>query len=244
MPQLLQLALVVAVALSLGSFSTVLGTRVVAGEGLLGRSQCRSCSAQISATDNIPILGWLRLRGKCRHCSHAIGFWYLFVELLSTPLALFVLTREISLPLKAAWSLFLLFGLALIVSDMAARRLPNLLVGLLSVFLWWVLLFDALESRSGLPLRAMVLAAALCGFYMTIRLLSKGGMGLGDVKLAVPIGFITGYMGLIPFLMAFIASSLLGGLYAFALLVLKRADRKTVVPFGPFMILGAFAALL
>ena len=134
----------------------------------------------------------------------------------------------------------LLVALWLIAIDIAEHRLPDRIVGPVFGVLLLLVLGDAVWAAESGPLRRATLGALLlAGFCAILRVLSRGGMGGGDVKLAAVIGLVLGWHGWGAFVVGAAAAFVLGALTAAVLLLARRADRETRIAFGPWMILGA-----
>ena len=217
----------------IGSFCNVVIYRLPQGKSIVTpASQCRSCGGSIRPWDNIPLLSYFLLRGRCRFCNEPISARYPAVECISG--VLFVL-----LYLKFGLSMtFIVYGLLtlalLIVAliDLDHKIIPNIItlpgmvVGLgLSI---GVLPITPLASLSGL-----IVGGAI--FYI-IALISKGGMGGGDIKLIAMIGTFLGLQG---GMFTIFASALLGSIVGLMLILLGKKGRKDRVPFGPFLSCGA-----
>jgi leader peptidase (prepilin peptidase)/N-methyltransferase len=237
------------VGLAVGSFLNVVAHRVPRGESLLRPgSRCPACGAPIRARHNVPVLGWLLLRGRCADCRARIGRWYPVVELTTGLLFAAVAYRIADLGLVAAVPAYLYFtaiGVALTVIDLTVRRLPNAIVlpsyPVLAVLLtiaaawhgdWWALA------------RAALGAAALFGFFFAVAFAYPAGMGFGDVKLAGLVGGVLAYLSWAALAVGAFAGFLLGALVGIGLMLAGRGGRKTAVPFGPFMVAGALLALV
>lgn len=240
-------ALLVTVALlglAIGSFLNVVIHRVPAGMSVVRPgSHCPDCDAPIRPRHNVPVASWVALRGRCADCKSAISVRYPLVELAAA--ALFTLTAVLlwhrsQLPLLPALLYLGAVGLALALIDLDVRRLPNAIV-LPSYPVLAVLLAGASAwSGDWWPLaRAGIGAAVLFGFYLAIVLIYPAGMGWGDVKLAGLLGGVLGYVGFAALLIGAFAGFLLGAVVAAVAMAIGRAGRKTALPFGPFMILGA-----
>jgi leader peptidase (prepilin peptidase)/N-methyltransferase len=222
-----------------GSFLSVVAHRVPRGESIVGpRSRCAGCGAQIAAYDNIPIVSWLLLRGRCRHCDERISIRYPLIE-LGTGLA-FAATALVlhDDPTQLVLGLVFVATLAAItLTDLELRLIPNkvLIVSTLA----GVALAAALDPAS-LPERGLA-AAAAGGLLFAVALAYPRGMGLGDVKLAAVMGLYLGRAVAPALLIAFAAGALVG------LALIARdgaAARKQAIPFGPFLALGGLAGLL
>jgi leader peptidase (prepilin peptidase) / N-methyltransferase len=222
----------------IGSFVSVVAHRVPRGESFVaGRSKCPSCGHQIAAYDNIPILSWLMLRGRCRSCKAGISPRYLLVELglgLSFAGAVAVLYGDLT---QLAMGLVLLTALAAVtLTDLERRIIPNSILIVAGI----AGLVIAVSDPSGLGQR-VIGAAAAGGFFLVAALLYPRGMGMGDVKLAALIGFFLGRAVAPAVLIALLAGAATGLLIIGAK---GAAGRKQAVPFGPFLAFGALVGLL
>lgn len=211
--------------------------RVPRGESVVSPpSHCPSCDNPIRNRHNIPVLGWLLLRGKCFDCGEPISPRYPLVE-AATGLAFagtaYVFADEPEL--LAAYLTFTALGIALALIDLDVRRLPNVLV-LPAYPVLAALLAIGWDGEA--LLRAAIAGASLFAFFFVIAV-ATGSMGFGDVKLTGVIGGMLGYLSWGAFLIGSFLGFFLGSVIGVVLLATKRADRKTAVPFGPFMILGA-----
>lgn len=228
--------------LAIGSFLNVVIYRVPRGESVVSPpSHCPSCDNPIRNRHNIPVLGWFLLRGKCADCSEPISARYPLVE-AGTGIA-FAATgyRFADEPrILAAYLVFVALGIALALIDLDVRRLPDVLVlpayPVLAVLL-------AIGGDGHALWRATVAAASLFAFFFLIAMLAPGSMGFGDVKLAGVIGGVLGYLSWGALLIGAFLGFLLGSIIGLGLLIAGKADRKTAVPFGPFMILGAVVTI-
>jgi leader peptidase (prepilin peptidase)/N-methyltransferase len=221
-----------------GSFLNVVAYRLPRGESLSRpRSRCPGCLTQIRAYDNVPVLSWLALRGRCRTCREPISARYPLVEAATGALcALVVLAKG---PDEDA-----LLGLALVLLlvpvtliDLDHRIIPNRLM-LIGAILAPPLL---LLSQPDALVEHLVAAVAAGGFFLVAVLAYPRGMGMGDVKLAFVLGLFLGRDVGPALFVALVAGTLVGA----AVIARKGATegRKTAVPFGPFLALGALVAL-
>lgn len=237
-----------------GSFADAVAYREPRGISLLQESRCDGCGTPVRWYRNVPVLSWLLLRGRCAECRAAIGWHAPLVE-AGTGIAFAGLTwAALARPTVglASWWLELAAQLILVVVsamlvriDLEFRRLPNVIV-LPSILIISILLAAA-AFVSGTPdrlWRMFLAGAALFAFYTVIRLISPRGMGGGDVKLAALIGLGLGYIGWGSVLVGAFAAFLTGGLYGIVLLALRRATRRTAVPFGPWMIVGGWLGMI
>lgn len=246
-------ALLVVVAavlgLAVGSFLNVVVWRVPRDESVVRPpSACPACGHPIRPRDNVPVVSWLLLRGRCRDCDAPISVRYPLVEATTSVLfALVVGWLGASWALPAFWYLAAV-SVALFLIDVDVRRLPNAIV-LPSYPVAFVLLALASANPGGPSdfsalLRAVLAGAALLVFYVVLRVVYPAGMGLGDVKLSGVLGLYLGWVGWSAVVVGAFAAFLLGGVYGVALVVLRRAGRKSTLPFGPWMLLGAAVGLV
>ena len=229
--------------LLVGSFLNVVIARLPADHppdrSLGGRSRCPSCRNQIAAYDNVPVVSWILLRGRCRACSARIPAQYPLVELLTSVLWAAVAATSSSWQTLLPGIVLMTLLIPLTWIDMHHRILPNrltypgIVVGLamsigfgpqprfISQHWWW--------------LEVVISAAAASGFLLVAALIKPGGMGLGDVKLAAMMGAFLGA----PVAVAMFASFILALLPSLALIVRHgMAARKLAIPFGPFLAAG------
>jgi leader peptidase (prepilin peptidase) / N-methyltransferase len=244
MPLLLVLTGVL--GLVVGSFLNVVIWRVPRAESIVHpASHCPSCGADVRPRDNVPVLSWVLLRGRCRDCTARISGRYPAVEVLTTAVFV-VLTLRIGFDAALPAYLYLgAVGVALAMIDLDVKRLPNAIV-LPSYVVAVALLGGAALAQgewSGL-LRALLGMAALFGFYFLLALVYPSGMGFGDVKLAGVLGLYLGYLGWAEVITGGFLGFLLGGVVGGALMALGKAGRKSKIPFGPFMLAGALVAIL
>ena len=222
----------------IGSFLNVVIWRLPRGENLATPpSACPSCGKAIKPYDNIPVLSWLLLRGKCRNCGAKISARYPFVEALTAALLAacvlrFGADRDVWLPI-----VFVLILIPLIFIDLDHRILPNKITYPAAVIApVLVLLFD-----SDSIVEHLIAGAAAFFFLFAAAWFYPKGMGVGDVKLAGVMGLFLGRAVAPGLMIAFLAGSLVG----LAIMARKgvKEGRKTAVPFGPFLAFGALVAL-
>ena len=235
--------------LAVGSFLNVVVWRVPRDESVVRPpSACPACGHPIRPRDNLPVVSWLLLRGRCRDCDAAISARYPLVEATTSVLfALVVGWLGASWALPAFWYLAAV-SVALFLIDVDVRRLPDAIV-LPSYPVAFVLLALASANPGGPSdfsalLRAVLAGVALLVFYVVLRIVYPAGMGLGDVKLSGVLGLYLGWVGWSAVVVGAFAAFLLGGVYGVALVVLRRAGRKSTLPFGPWMLLGAALGLV
>jgi leader peptidase (prepilin peptidase)/N-methyltransferase len=221
-----------------GSFGNVAILRVPKEESVVTpASHCYSCKQKIKFYDNIPILSWLILRGKCRNCGAKFSFRYCLVELITA--TLFAMAF-----IKLGWSyylleiLILLLGLVvvsfidldhLIIPDKIS--LPGIAIGLLGGFLNPERGFT--DALLGMLLGGGFLWAVAYVYYL---LKKEEGMGGGDIKLLAWIGAILGWKS-VPFVI--LCSSILGSIVGIFMIAKYKGNLKTIIPFGPYIALAA-----
>jgi leader peptidase (prepilin peptidase)/N-methyltransferase len=243
---LLVVAFCVLIGLAVGSFLNVVIWRVPRGESVVRpASACPGCAAPIRARDNIPVAGWLLLRGRCRYCRTPVNARYPLVELLTAVLFGAMALRFGADPALPAYLYLAAVGVALTFIDLDHRRLPDVLT--LPSYPVGVALLGgaaALGSDSGNWLRALIGAAVMFAVYFALCFAYPAGMGFGDVKLAGVLGLYTGWLGWGSWSVGLFLGFFLGGLFGIALVARRKGGRKTAVPFGPFMLLGTLVAVL
>jgi len=225
--------------LTVGSFLNVVSHRLPRRESLIKpRSRCPHCEVAIKAYDNVPVFGWLLLRGRCRGCGERIALRYPLVEALSALLAVaVVLTKHSAVDLVLGLTLIaVLIPVALI--DLDHRIIPNKI--LLPAALVAVAIGLALKP-SHVP-EQLIAGAAAGGFLLVFALAYPRGMGMGDVKLAAVLGLFLGRVVGVALLAGVLGGALIGA--AVMARVGVKAGRKTAVPFGPFLAFGGVIALL
>ncbi|MGA2320015.1 MAG: prepilin peptidase [Solirubrobacteraceae bacterium] len=221
-----------------GSFLNVVAYRLPRHESLIRpASHCPRCGTPVKPYDNIPILSWLFLRGHCRSCAAPISPRYPLVEALTGSLCVgAVLAHHSPGGIALAVALILLVVPAALI-DLEHRIIPNRITALGAVL---ALLIGLALDPAGEPER-LIAAAGAGGFLLLAALAYPGGMGMGDVKLAAMMGLFLGRAVAPALLIALIAGVLLGA----AVIARKgaREGRKTAVPFGPFLALGALVSV-
>ncbi len=222
-----------------GSFLNVVAYRLPRGESLLfPASRCPSCGTHVKPYDNVPVLGYLLLRGHCRHCGERISPRYPVVEALTAVLAVaVVLTKHgahdtiLGLVLVGT-----LVPIALI--DLDRRIIPNKITLPAAVA---AIVIGILTEPSGVP-EQLISGAAAGGFLLVFVLAYPRGMGMGDVKLAAVLGLFLGREVAVAILSG-VALGTIAGAIVMARVGVK-AGRKTAVPFGPFLAIGGVIGLL
>jgi leader peptidase (prepilin peptidase) / N-methyltransferase len=224
---------------TVGSFLNVVAYRLPRRESLVRPgSHCPGCGTAIKAYDNVPVLGWLLLRGRCRSCRTGISPRYPVIEALTGALAVtVVLTKHSAHDIVLGLVLIaVLVPVALI--DLEHRIIPNKIT--LPAAVAAVALGAALDLR-GVP-EQLIAGAGAAGFLLFFVLAYPRGMGMGDVKLAGVLGLFLGWSVGVAILAAVLVGTFVGSLVMARVGVEK--GRKTAVPFGPFLAFGGVVALL
>lgn len=229
------------IGLLIGSFLNVVVARVPEGRSIVSPpSTCPHCGRRLRAPELVPVVSFLALGRKCRGCSAPISWRYPGVELATAGLFALIAWHfgfELELPV------FLYLGaiaVALTLIDLDHHRLPNAIV--VPAYPVLLLAFTAIAAIDGdwwSLLRAVIAGAALFAFYLLAALIYPAGMGLGDVKLAGVVGIALGWVGWGALIVGAFSAFLVGAVVGVIVIVTKRGDRKTGIPFGPFMLLGA-----
>lgn len=230
--------------LAIGSFLNVVAYRVPAGRSVVAPpSACPECGHSIRRYDNIPVVSWLVLRGRCRDCRTRISARYPMVEAATG--ALFAGTFVV---VGLTWVLpaYLLFAgttMVLILTDLDHQRIPNRILYPSTAIA--ILLLVAGAAADGtlteLP-RALAGGGIYFGLLLLIALVARGGFGMGDVKLAFLLGTFLAFGSWGTLWSGIFLAFLLGGSVSLLLLLTGRKGRKDAIPFGPPLIVGAWAA--
>ena len=255
----LLVALVGITGLAIGSFLNVVVYRVPAGMSVVRpRSACPNCGHEITARENVPLLSWLVLRGRCSSCAEPISKRYPLVELAGA--AAFVIVGLWFAPQVAsagtavaagavalrliAFLYLAAISVGLAIIDVETHKLPNVIV-LPGYAVGVVLLGTAALLQGDLVGLGRMAAGAgiLFAFYFVLAMISPRGMGMGDVKLAGVLGLFLGSLGWGQLAVGAGAAFVLGGLFSIILLITRRAGRKSGIPFGPWMLLGAWVGI-
>lgn len=229
-----------------GSFANVLIARVPVGEPWANdRSRCPRCGHQLAWYDNIPVLSWLWLRRRCRHCAAPISARYPAVELATATLFALVAWEFGATWLTAGLLYLSVVSVALVVIDLDVRRLPDALVlpaiPVLAVAVaahawdlgeWWVLA------------RALLGGVALAGFYFIMWFAYPKGLGFGDVKVAVLLGVALGAVGWDALAVGAFLGPIVGGVAGIAAIARHRSVKGVKIAYGPWLISGAWVGIL
>lgn len=239
------------IGLCVGSFLNVCIYRIPFEKSIVYPSSgCPNCKEKLQPKDMIPVLGYLMLKGKCRYCEEPISVQYPIIEILTGIIWLIVyLTYGFTIETAALLYLYsVLIAVAFI--DLKHMIIPNGLVitglvGGIVVFLYHTLFqpFSLYESNLWYtPIIGMLSASGILFIVALIGLLiygNDGAMGMGDVKLFLPIGLFLGWKLA---LLALFLSIMIGGIISIILLIFRIKDRKSAIPFGPFIIISTFIA--
>ncbi|MCU1452797.1 MAG: prepilin signal peptidase PulO-like peptidase [Acidimicrobiales bacterium] len=249
----LLLVLLAVSGLVVGSFLNVVIVRVPAGESLVRpASRCPQCEAPIRSRDNVPVVSWLLLRGRCRSCGEQIPIGYPLVELGNAALWVAAGLRFGLHPHLFAYLALFSVLLALSVIDLELYILPNkitypsIVVSALVVIplISWAVRADPLAAIRD----ALVGGVAYAGFLLVTAigyslLARREGMGLGDVKLALLMGLYLGWLHPVLALESLIVSCVIGLVAGLGVLVVRKGKSEPY-PFGPWLALGCIAAVL
>jgi leader peptidase (prepilin peptidase) / N-methyltransferase len=257
--------------LLIGSFLNVVAYRVPLRRSIVSPpSACPTCGTAIRSRDNIPVISWILLRGKCHSCRSPISARYPIVELgtgvFFAAVAVWFGVSGVSVGSTAglvstssttgaagivAWVLALVaflylaaISVVLALIDFDTHTLPNRIV--LPSYLVGIALLGAtsvLGGDYGALLRAGIGMAALWLAYLAMALAYPGGMGFGDVKLAGVLGLYLAWVGWGALAVGAFAAFLLGGLFSIGLIIARKAGRKSGIPFGPWMLAGVWVGI-
>jgi leader peptidase (prepilin peptidase)/N-methyltransferase len=225
--------------LIIGSFLNVVAYRLPRNESLVAPgSHCTSCGTPVKPYDNLPLIGWLLLRGRCRACQAQISARYPLVEAVTAILAVAVILVKSS-PHDIALGLALvvvLVPVALI--DFDHRIIPNKIMLPAAIA---ALVIGLITRPSGVP-EQLIAGAAAGAFFLVFAVAYPRGMGMGDVKLAAVLGLFLGRSVAVALIVGVFVGAVVGGIVMARLGVAK--GRKTAVPFGPFLAFGGVVGLL
>jgi len=229
----------------LGSFLNVVVARYPEGEPCTGRSHCPKCGSPIRARHNIPVFGWVMLRGRCADCKDRISLRYPLVEVLTGVLfGAVVFTFGVEL-FTVVLLVFACMSVALALIDLDTMRLPNgivLTVG--PVVIAGSAVAGLLSSGWDGVIQVGVGAGATLAVYALLWLVTLGrGLGLGDVKLAPTLGAVLGYFGFTAVMIGLAASWILGAAVAVIGLIVGFVKPRQPFPFGPYLIAGTWVAV-
>lgn len=251
--------------LAIGSFLNVVIYRVPAGQSLSSPpSHCPRCNARIAWYDNIPVLSWLLLRGRCRQCNARISARYPIVESITCLAFILValsfapsgwlaapvasgdnagVVAQILVLIGYLW--FAASSIALAAIDFDVRRLPDPIVWTtLAALVLFFAAAAAIRGEFASIVTALLGGLAMLVFYVLLIIVTPRGIGMGDVKLSATLGVATGWIGWSAVGMGWFAGFLIGGIVGVGLILARRAGRRSAIPFGPWMLAGAWVGIV
>ncbi|HEX4759915.1 MAG TPA: prepilin peptidase [Thermoleophilaceae bacterium] len=222
----------------IGSFLNVVVYRLPLGQSLVKpRSHCPSCDTPVSPRDNVPLLSWLFLKGRCRHCGESISARYPAVELLTALCFVAVVLARGIHPELIGLIPFTAVLIAVTFIDLQYKIVPNKIMIPAAVYG----LATALAFRTHALPELLIAGAGAFTFFLLAALIHPKGMGMGDVKLAGVMGLYLGRLVIPALVIAFLVGSVVGiGL----VMRYGARSRKVGVPFAPFMAFGGLVAML
>ncbi|HBY20539.1 MAG: hypothetical protein A2Y24_07955 [Clostridiales bacterium GWE2_32_10] len=237
------IALIILVGLMVGSFLNVCIYRIPREESVvLGSSHCTSCSEKIRWYDLIPVLSYLMLKGKCRKCKSKISIKYPMVEVLNAVLYLILFYKY---DLAVNFYIFAtMASICILIAfiDYEHQIIPDRLVILTLLAALSYRIYSSVQSNVyWIIYDGLIAAFGVFLIFLLLMVFSRGGMGGGDVKLIFPIGLMFGVERIAYVLLI---SSVLASIYGVILLITKKANRKTPIPFGTFLAMGVYVMLV
>jgi leader peptidase (prepilin peptidase)/N-methyltransferase len=229
--------------LVVGSFLTVVVDRVPKNESIVTpRSRCPQCGTEIRNRDNIPVVSWLLLRGRCRTCRTRIPVRYPLLEAGTAACFAGVALVYPRIYVITMLCAFCAVMLAVGAIDLDHKIIPNRITYPAFPVLAATIVVGWAIGQDLDPIRALIGALAYGGVFLLIAVIAPRGLGMGDVKLTALIGLVMGSLGLRYVGVAAGAAILLGGLGGIVALLAGRG-RKSAIPFGPFLTAGALVAV-
>jgi leader peptidase (prepilin peptidase)/N-methyltransferase len=234
------------IGLAIGSFLNVVIWRVPRKESVVRPpSHCPQCETPIRPADNIPVLSWLLLRGKCRHCGLPIPVRYPLVEASCGVLFAAVAARFGTDSALPAYLILTAALLAISLIDLEHFIVPDRITAPLTLSALALLGVATVAEADGWRFgRALLGGVAFFAFLLLLNLLYPKGMGMGDVKLAFSLGLFLGWLGWGQVFLGGFLAFLLGAVVGVGLIATGIKGRKDVVPFGPFLALGTMVTIL
>jgi leader peptidase (prepilin peptidase)/N-methyltransferase len=233
--------------LAVGSFLNVVIYRVPKKESVVKpRSRCPSCGTQLAERDNIPVISWLVLGGKCRTCHEPISIRYPLIELLTAVTFAGVGIRFAPHPeVIPAYLLFFACLISVSAVDLDLFIIPNRIIFPTLFASVPLLLLAAVVGHEWTRLEHAAIGGAAAWLALfVVHFISPRGMGYGDVRLAGIIGIYMGWLGLAHVFVGLFLGFLVAAVVGVGLMVARRKGRKDQVPFGPFLAVGATLAVL
>lgn len=242
--KIVAVVLVGLIGLAVGSFLNVVIYRAPRGESIVRpRSHCPRCGSEIAARDNVPLVSWVLLRAKCRHCGEAISARYPLVELATALLFLAATWRlglSWSLPAYLAWLAGLL---ALALVDLELLKLPRSIVYVTLLLTSALLVLASAASHDWRRLLVGIVAAtAWFILFFAMNFASPRILGFGDVRLAPLLGVALGWLGVGHVIVGFFLANLIGSIVGLSLIAAGKMKRDQPIPYGVFLALGAVLA--
>lgn len=233
------------VGLLIGSFLNVVVYRIPAGMKVTRPpSACARCGHSIRNRDNIPVVSWLILRGRCRDCGAPISARYPLVEAATA--LVFGLVGWLIGPswVLPAYLWFVGVTITLSLVDLDHRRIPNRILYPGTIVAVVLLGIGALaEGAASAMGRGLLGGVAMFGFLLVLAVIARGGFGFGDVKLGFLLGVFAAYRSWSALVVGGFLAFLIGGVIAVLLVVIRRADRKAMIPFGPSLVAGCYLGI-
>jgi leader peptidase (prepilin peptidase)/N-methyltransferase len=232
--------------LAVGSFLNVVIYRLPRKESLVRpRSRCPGCGTQLADKDNIPVVSWLLLKGKCRTCGTTISARYPLVELITGALFVAAALRFGLDWVLPAYLVFFASLVAITFIDLEHYIIPNRIVYPTIFASIPLLVLAAALQDEWTELQHAALGAVLAwGFLLIVHLISPRGMGFGDVRLSFLLGLFLGWLDLRHVFLGLFLGFLFGSVIGLVLMALRRRGRKDHIPFGPFLAAGSVVAVL
>lgn len=233
------------IGLIVGSFINVVAYRIPLKRSVVSPgSACPECDHAIAWSDNIPVLSWVRLRGRCRHCEARISVRYPLVEIATA--VLFGLTAAVIgwIWVLPAYLWFVGVTIALTITDLDHHLIPNrILFPSTAIGVVLLGLGAALDGDLAGFGRGLLGGVIYFGALLVIALAVPRGFGLGDVKLAAFLGLYITYLGWGSLAVGMFLPFWIGGIVSILLLVTRIKGRKDKIPFGPYLVIGAYLAI-
>ncbi len=240
-PETLAIVAAAMFGLCIGSFLNVVIYRLPLGQSIASPpSRCRTCGYSLRWFDNIPVLSWLFLRGRCRKCGTGVSWQYPLVELITGALFVLVVWLTPMGPLVASRLILICILIALFGIDLEHQILPNVITlpGIVIGLLFSLVVPPGIkDALIGAVLGAGILYAIAAGYYLWRR---EEGMGMGDVKMLAMLGAFLGWKAV---LVTLVFASFSGALVGMGMMAVQRGGMKYALPFGTFLALGAVAAM-
>ena len=243
--EILYIFLFAILGLVVGSFLNVCIDRLPQNKSVAyPPSHCEACQHKLAAKDLIPVFSYLRLGGRCRYCQASIPKKLLWVELATAVISALLYWHYGLSAQLGVMAFYTCLFIVIFVIDLEHSLIlnkvvyPGMVVALLLSLYPWPWFSESIGMRVAY---AALGGAAGFAIFLLIALVSRGGMGWGDVKLAALIGLATGFPMVF---VAIIMAAILGGIVAVALLIARKRGRREMIPFGPFLAVAAMVTLL